>query len=108
MDENSLLMQQSPYLGIFLLLILGAFGFPFPEDGILLWSGLLVAQNIMNPLPGLLVVYIGLLTTDFMLYSVGKRYGRKLIEHKTFRNFISPARLSQLEGKFEKWGNRCF
>ena len=66
---------------------------------------LLVAQNIMNPLPGLLVVYIGLLTTDFLLYSIGKRYGRKLIEHRIFRNFISPARLSQLERKFEKWGN---
>ena len=87
MDENSLLMQQAPYLGIFLLLILGAFGLPFPEDGILLWSGLLVAQSIMKPLPGLLVVYIGLLTTDFLLYSIGKRYGRKLIEHRTFQNF---------------------
>ena len=103
MDENSLLMQHAPYLGIFLLLILGTFGFPFPEDGILLWSGLLVAQSVMIPL--LLVVYIGLLTTDFLLYSAGRQYGRKLIEHRTFRNFISPARLSQLEGKFEKWGN---
>jgi membrane protein DedA with SNARE-associated domain len=105
MDENSLLIQQAPYVGIFLLLILGALGFPFPEDGILLWSALLVAQHVMNPLPGLLVVYVGLLTTDILLYSVGRRYGRKLIEHRTFRHFILPARLSHLEGKFEKWGN---
>jgi membrane protein DedA with SNARE-associated domain len=47
-DENSLLIQHAPCLGIFLLLVLGTFGFPFPEDGILLWSGLLVAQNIMK------------------------------------------------------------
>jgi membrane protein DedA with SNARE-associated domain len=105
MDENSLLMQHAPYLGIFLLLILGTFGFPFPEDAILLWSGLLIAQDVMKPLPGLLVVYIGLMATDFLLYSIGRRYGRKLIEHRTFQNFISPARLSLLEGKFEKWGN---
>jgi membrane protein DedA with SNARE-associated domain len=56
-------------------------------------------------LPGLLVVYIGLLTTDFLLYWVGRRYGRKLIEQRTLLNVISPARLSHLEGKFEKWGN---
>ena len=105
MDENSLLIQQAPYVGIFLLLILGTFGFPFPEDAILLWSGLLVAQDVMKPLPGLLVVYIGLLTTDILLYSIGRQYGRKLIGHRTFRNFISPARISHLEGKFEKWGN---
>ena len=105
MDENRLLIQHAPYLGIFLLLILGAIGFPFPEDGILLWSGLLIAQSVMKPLPGLLVVYIGLLTTDFLLYSIGKKCGRKLIEHRTFQNFISAARLSQLEGKFKKWGN---
>jgi len=88
MDENSLLLQHAPYLGIFILLILGTLGFPFPEDGILLLSGFLIAQSIMKPFPGLLIVYSGLVTTDFLLYSVGKRYGRKLIEQKKFKHFI--------------------
>jgi membrane protein DedA with SNARE-associated domain len=104
MDGNSLLLQHAPYLGIFVLLILGTLGFPFPEDGVLLLSGFLIAQSIMKPFPGLLIVYSGLITTDFLLYSVGKRYGRKLIEQKKFKHFILPVSFSRLEEKFEKWG----
>ncbi len=105
MDENSFLLQHAPYLGILVLLILGTLGFPFPEDGILLLSGFLIAQGIMKPFPGLLIAYAGLITTDFLLYSVGKRYGRKLIEQKRFKPFILPVSLSRLEEKFEKWGS---
>jgi len=43
--------------------------------------------------------------TDLFLYSVGRRYGRRIIDHKTFRKRISPERLSQLEGVFKRWGS---
>jgi membrane protein DedA with SNARE-associated domain len=65
-----------PYAAIFLLLILGAIGFPFPEDTTFMLCGFLVASGVVKPLPLFLVVYIGLLMTEFFLYSVGKKYGR--------------------------------
>jgi membrane protein DedA with SNARE-associated domain len=104
MFENTLLIQHFPYLGLFILLILGTFGLPFPEDGILLLSGFLTAQNIIKPLPAFFVIYSGLLMTDLLLYSVGKKYGRRLVEHKTFHKIITNDRLSKLEIKFRKWG----
>jgi membrane protein DedA with SNARE-associated domain len=55
-------------------------------------------------LPTLLVVYSGLLLTDFSLYWVGKKYGRRVVEHKRFRRIISAEKLSRLEEKFKKWG----
>jgi membrane protein DedA with SNARE-associated domain len=58
----------------------------------------------MKLLPTLLVVYSGLLLTDFSLYWVGKKYGRRVVEHKRFRRIISFERLSRLEEKFKKWG----
>ena len=104
MLENTLLIQQFPYLGIFILLILGTLGLPFPEDGILLLSGFLTAHHLFKPLPAFWAIYSGLLTTDFLLYSVGKRYGRRIVEYKRFQKIISLNRLAKLEEKFTKWG----
>ena len=104
MLEPASFVNHFPYLGIFLLLILGGIGLPFPEDATLLLSGFLMAHYVIIPLPAFLVVYCGLLITDFSLYLVGKKYGRRIVEHKRFRKIISFNRLFKLEAKFKKWG----
>ena len=102
MFDTASLVDQFPYTGIFLLLVLGGIGFPFPEDTTLILTGFLIAQSIIKPIPAFLVVYSGLLITDFFLYWVGKKYGRMVVEHKRFRRMISLDRLSKLEEKFKK------
>jgi membrane protein DedA with SNARE-associated domain len=97
-------MEHFPYLGLFSLLILGTLGLPFPEDSILLLTGFLAARHQIKPLQAFLAVYSGLLITDFLLYSVGKKYGRKLVEHKRFEKILTAGRLAKLEEKFERWG----
>jgi membrane protein DedA with SNARE-associated domain len=104
MFEAATLVEHFPYIGIFILLILGEIGLPFPEDATLILSGFLIAQKVTKPLPTFMVVYSGLLLTDFSLYWVGKKYGRKVIEHKRFRRILSAERLLTLEEKFRKWG----
>ena len=104
MDQTTSLIQPSPYMGIFLILILGTLGLPFPEDTTLMLSGFLMAQDIIQSLPALIVIYPTLLMTDFLLYWIGKRYGRRVVEHKIFHRIISLNRLLKLEGKFRKWG----
>ncbi len=104
MFDTTAFLAQFPYIGIFLLLVLGDIGLPFPEDATLILSGFLIAQKVTKPLPTLLVVYSGLLLTDFSLYWVGKKYGRSVIEHKRFRRILPAERLSRLEEKFKKWG----
>jgi membrane protein DedA with SNARE-associated domain len=104
MLEDTLLIQQLPSLGLFILIILGTLGFPFPEDAILILAGFLVANVTISPLSAFLAVYSGLLVTDFLLYSFGKRYGRRLVEHRRFQKFISPERLLKIEEKLKKWG----
>ena len=104
MLEADTLIQQFPYIGIYILLVLGTLGLPFPEDGILLLSGFLIAHDVIKPLPAFLVVYSGLLVTDFLLYSIGKRYGRRIVEHKRFQKILTSDRLGKLENKFKKWG----
>jgi membrane protein DedA with SNARE-associated domain len=104
MLEATTLVEHFPYIGIFILLILGEIGLPFPEDATLILSGFLIAQKVTKPLPTVIVVYCGLLLTDFSLYWVGKKYGRKVIEHRRFRRILSAERLLTLEEKFKKWG----
>ena len=104
MDQTTSLIQPSPYMGIFLLLILGTLGLPFPEDTTLILSGFLMAQEIIQSLPAFLLIYPTLLMTDFLLYWIGKRYGRRVVEHKIFHRIVSLNRLLKLEGKFRKWG----
>jgi membrane protein DedA with SNARE-associated domain len=96
------LVEHFPYIGIFILLILGGIGLPFPEDATLILSGFLVGQNVINPFQTFLAVYSGLLISDFFLYWVGKKYGRMVVEHKRFQKIISSDRLSKLEEKFKK------
>ncbi len=104
MLEATTLVEHSPYAGILILLILGEIGLPFPEDATLILSGFLISQRVTQPLPTLIVVYCGLLMTDFSLYWFGKKYGRGVIEHKRFRRILSADRLLTLEEKFKKWG----
>ncbi len=105
MFEPTVIINHFPYLGILLLLILGGIGLPFPEDATLLLSGFLLSHNVIEPLPAFLVVYSGLLMTDFSLYFVGKKYGRRIVEHKRFHRIISPEKLLKLEERFKKWGS---
>lgn len=103
MIEETLLIQQLPNLGLFILLVLGTLGLPFPEDAILILAGFLVANETISPLPAFLTVYSGLLVTDFLLYSFGKKYGRRLVEHRRFQKIISLERLLKIEEKLKKW-----
>jgi len=104
MVEPGMFIQHFTYIGIFCLLILGGLGFPFPEDGVLIMSGLLIAHGLIKLAPTLLVIYPSLLIADFILYSIGRKYGRMVVEHKRFSKIVSPATLSRLEEKFTRRG----
>lgn len=104
MVDPGTVIQHFTYIGIFCLLILGGLGFPLPEDGVLIMSGLLIAHGVIKLAPALLIIYPSLLIADFILYSIGRKYGRMVVEHKRFSKIVSPATLSRLEEKFTRWG----
>jgi membrane protein DedA with SNARE-associated domain len=89
---------------MFLLLILGGIGLPFPEDATLILCGILISTQVVRPIPALLTVYAGLLIADFTLHFIGKKYGRRIVSHRWFHKLISPERLSFLEEKFNQRG----
>lgn len=104
MSHISGLVEHFPYIGLFLLLVLGGVGFPLPEDTTLILCGFLISTEVVNPVYALFVVYSGILITDFALYSVGKKYGRKIVAHRRFHKIISTERLLMLQDKFRRKG----
>jgi membrane protein DedA with SNARE-associated domain len=98
------LVGNFPYMGLFILLILGAIGFPFPEGITLIICGFLIFNNVIEPLPAIMVAYSGILIGDLIAYSIGRKYGRMVVTHKRFQWIISTAQLSKLENKFNKKG----
>jgi membrane protein DedA with SNARE-associated domain len=97
-------IENFPYLGMFILLILGGVGLPFPEDATLIMCGLLISTQVVRPIPALLTVYAGLLIADLTLHFIGRKYGRQIVTHRRFHKWISPERLSFLEKKFNRIG----
>lgn len=93
-----------PYLGLFVLLILGGIGFPFPEGGSLILCGLLISTKVIDPVYALVIAYSGVIIGDFLFYSFGRRYGRTIVTHRQFGKILSKQRLELLEDKFNKWG----
>ena len=86
------------------MLILGGIGMPFPEDATFILCGFLIQRNMIKTIPALLVIYMAVLISDFILYIFGRKYGRMVVCHRWFHKLLSPERLTMLENKFKKKG----
>jgi membrane protein DedA with SNARE-associated domain len=98
------IVNQFPYPSLFLLLVFGSIGFPFPEDAVLVLCGILISQRVVSPLPAVLTVYAGLLFSDWIVFSLSKKYGHGIFRHKLFSRVISPERIASLEQQLRRYG----
>jgi membrane protein DedA with SNARE-associated domain len=96
--------QHFHYLGLVVLILMGGVGLPVPEDAALLLCGLLISTGTVHTLLALPLVYVSILAADLILYSIGRKFGRKIVEHRMLRRLIPPERLAAIEEKFRKWG----
>jgi membrane protein DedA with SNARE-associated domain len=88
------------------MLVLGGLGVPiFPEDGTFILFGFLTYGKIVKLFPGFLVVYVGALLADLMIYAVGRKYGRRIVTHRWFHRFLPPAKFDVLQEKFNRKGS---
>ena len=68
MFDISAVTEHFPLLGLFVLLILGGIGLPFPEDTTLILAGFLISHHVIKMLPSLVVVFIGALIADMLIF----------------------------------------
>jgi membrane protein DedA with SNARE-associated domain len=67
------------YLGIFLLLMLGVFGLPIPDEPLLIFSGYLIFRGRLHPAGALLAGFAGSSLGISISYSLGRLLGLRVV-----------------------------
>ena len=106
------------YAFVFGVLVLCGFGFPMPEDVILVTGGVLawLASPLETPsihaMVGdvglrwmMLVGLAGILAGDSIIYWVGRRLGARIAEFRLLRRLVPPEKLQEVEKRLRKSGN---
>lgn len=99
-------MLQAFYPALLGILVIASLGIPIPEDIPLIAAGVLLRTH-----PGcaswtgtILVALLGIMTGDLVLYTLGKRWGPGVVNHRSVRWMISPARFEWLSERFHRYG----
>lgn len=73
-------IKEYGYIALYLILWIGFFGFPVPNEVIVMTSGLVANKSMLHPVVTFIVTYLGVISSLTTLYCLG-RFGNKL--HKT-------------------------
>jgi membrane protein DedA with SNARE-associated domain len=106
------------YFFVFGVLLLCGFGFPMPEDVILVTGGVLawLASPLEEPtlagmlgdeglLSMVLVGLLGILSGDSVIYWAGRKLGRRVAEFRVLRHMVTPEKLEKVERRLRQRGN---
>ena len=83
------------------LLFAAGIGVPLSQDTLLLASARL---GSMEPLPLMMVAWLGVVAGDALSVWIGRRYGARWIRKPWARRIVSQERLPELEGKMRRYG----
>ncbi|MCE9529708.1 MAG: DedA family protein [Planctomycetes bacterium] len=99
------------YVGVFVALVISAFGAPIPEEFPIVTAGVLVGKEWDNPnswmkwwimLP---VLIAGVVACDVILYFIGRKWGTKLLKRKWVqKNVLPPDKKEKIEKNFHEYG----
>ena len=95
----------------FALLVLAGIGFPVPEEvptvTLGIWVGYLAdSSNSMYPLRWLALpaAFCGVIAADVLLYWIGRRWGRRLLQHRWLARIAPADKREKIEQNFRKHG----
>lgn len=107
-------MQQAYYPALLFILIVASLGIPIPEDVPLIAAGVLLRTHpgiaSWPGMPGtLLVALIGIMIGDLVLYTLGRRWGPGVLNHRSVRWMVTPNRFTRISRRFQVHGTWfCF
>ena len=89
------------YIFIFITLLLTGVGlFPIPEDIIVLSAGVGVQQEVGNAVVAAIIILLGIIVSDLIIFLIGKKIGRKIFEMKFSSFFISQSKVERVHKIF--------
>lgn len=93
------------YAAIYVLLMLGIVGLPIPDETMLVFSGYLIAQGHLQPVPTVIVAFLGSASGITLSYVIGRTLGLGVV-HKFGRYMhLTDERLQKVHGWFDRVGH---
>ncbi len=114
---------QIVYMALIGMMLASSVGFPLPEEVTLVSVGILAYMGShpeQFPPPGenysrinvheaALIAFLAVFLSDFLIYFMGRKWGRKLVEHPRLKRFFPDEMLHRVEGWTKKYGAfACF
>ena len=78
---------------LFVMLVAGGVGLPFPEDLTLLGAGALAQPGLLRLTDVVFAGFAGVVTADWILYGIGRRYGADLVGHPRLGRLLGVHRI---------------
>lgn len=91
-------------VAIFVLLMLGVFGLPVPDETLLTFAGVLVRQGELHLIPTILAAALGSMCGITISYTLGRAFGLDLVDRYGRWVHVSRADLQHVEQWLERWG----
>ena len=100
-SDNGLIV----HLAVFVFLILGGLGFPFPEDVVIALSGVASAKGVVELHHVFATCYFGVMIADIFIFFIGYFFGSYLLNagaNSRFISFISLERIDEVREGLRK------
>jgi len=104
-EATAALLGQWGYPAYFVLFLATAFGSPVTEDLLLLIGGWLVGGGVFSWHVALPLSYVGILATDLLLYTFGRKLRSHSLRRRWLRKLIRPGRLRIATRWFARFGD---
>ncbi len=106
------------YTFLIVMMMLSAVGLPFPEEATLISVGLLAYMGMnpqlypppykgaphINPETAALVAFLAVFSADFLIYAIGRFYGRRIFDWKPVKSVLSEESRKRIEDWTHKYG----
>lgn len=106
------------YTFLIVMMMLSAVGLPFPEEATLISVGLLAYMGMnpqiypppypgaphINPQTAALVAFLAVFCADFLIYAIGRFYGRRIFDWKPVKSVLSEENRKRIEEWTHKYG----
>lgn len=107
------------YTGLIGMMLLSAVGLPLPEEVTLVSVGILVFMGgnphlfpppfdgapVVNVHTAAAVAFFAVFMSDFLIYMVGRKFGRKILRRPTVQKLISESMMQRVEEWTQKYGS---
>lgn len=106
-SERDRVTWQATIIGLFVLLVAGGIGLPFPEDLTLLAAGALAQPSWVRLAEVVIAGLSGVVTADWILYCIGRRYGEAVLRHPHLKRLLGVHRIDAVRGAVMRYQARA-